>query len=107
MLRRENEKITLTKKDVECVLRELEFVLVSLERLNGYYGAGVAGDLLVDEEYCKAVTDFIDSERVTNRLARMRAIVSSKFDDTLGEDDMDDLERVLDKIDFWEKPRAR
>ncbi|MFJ3449405.1 hypothetical protein ACIPM0_14475 [Pseudomonas sichuanensis] len=103
-MRSENEEISLSRKDVDALLREVEFILVSLGRLNRHYESGSIADLADCEDYCAAITKFVDSERVTDRLAKMRMIISSRFDDTLGDDDMDDLERVLDKIEFWERP---
>jgi hypothetical protein len=53
------------------------------------------------EEYRKATTEFIDNENVTQRLAKIRTIISKNFDSTLGEDDMDDIERHVEGIEFW------
>ncbi len=105
MMRNTNETIFLSKKDVEYLLREVEFVLVSLVRLNNFYKEKLGQAFSIHDEYCEAVTEFIDAERVNDRLAKMRMVIASKFDDTLGDDDMDDLERVLDKIEFWERPK--
>ncbi|WP_110993316.1 hypothetical protein [Pseudomonas sichuanensis] len=103
-MRIENEEISLSRKDVDAILREIEFILVSLGRLNRHYESESVADLAECEDYYAAITKFFDCERVTDRLAKMRMIISSRFDDTLGDDDMDDLERVLDKIELWERP---
>jgi hypothetical protein len=78
-MRSENEEIFLSKKDVGAILRELEFILVSLGRLNRHYERELIADLAECEGYCAAVTKFVDAERVTDRLAKMRMIISSKF----------------------------
>jgi hypothetical protein len=57
------------------------------------------------EEYYRATTNFIDDEKITQRLAKIRRILSERFDTTLGVDDMDDLERRMQNINFW-KPRT-
>lgn len=41
---------------------------------------------------------------VTHRLAKVRAILSMKFDETLGDDDMGDIEREIENLKYWELP---
>lgn len=38
------------------------------------------------------------------RLAKVRGMLSEKFDNTLGNDDMDDIERAMDGLKYWSKP---
>jgi hypothetical protein len=52
-------------------------------------------------DYQRATTDFIDNEKITQKLAKVRRILSESFDNTLGKDDMDDIERHMKNIDFW------
>lgn len=54
--------------------------------------------------YFKETTEFIDNNNITHRLAKIRKIITEKFNDALGNDDMDDIEREMVKIKFWEKP---
>ena len=49
----------------------------------------------------RATTDFIDNQQVTQRLAQVRRILSEPFDHTLGEDDMDDIERHVQGLELW------
>ena len=90
-----NKQIVLNGKDALEVLADIEFILISLHKMGSYYA-----DKPV-EDYRKATTDFIDNEKVTQRLAKVRRIISKNFDSTLGDDDMDDIERHLEKIKFW------
>ena len=90
-----NKQIVLNGKDALEVLADIEFILISLHKMGSYYA-----DKPV-ENYRKATTDFIDNEKVTQRLAKVRKIISKNFDSTLGDDDMDDIERHLEKIKFW------
>ncbi|MGY1892523.1 MULTISPECIES: hypothetical protein [Pseudomonas] len=90
-----NKQIVLNGKDALEVLADIEFILISLHKMGSYYA-----DKPV-EDYRKATTDFIDNEKVTQRLAKVRKIISKNFDSTLGDDDMDDIERHLEKIKFW------
>lgn len=54
------------------------------------------------EEHQKATTDFIDNYAITKRLAKVRTIIPRHFDDSLGKDDMDDIERHFSDLKFWE-----
>jgi len=90
-----NKKIILTGEDALEALANIEFIMISLHKMGSYYN-----DKPV-EEYRKATTEFIDNENVTQRLAKIRTIISKNFDSTLGEDDMDDIERHVEGIEFW------
>lgn len=90
-----NKKIVLTGEEALEILADIEFILISLHKMGSYYS-----DKPV-EDYQKATTEFIDDEKVTQRLAKVRKIISSNFDSTLGEDDMDDIERHMEGIKFW------
>jgi hypothetical protein len=37
-------------------------------------------------------------------LNKVRSILCAGFDEGLGDDDMDDIERVVEKLKFWRKP---
>lgn len=91
----ENKSITLTGEDALEALATIEFILISLHKMGSYYS-----DKPI-EEYRKATTEFIDEGHVTQRLAKIRTLISKNFDSTLGEDDMDDIERHMEGIEFW------
>ena len=95
MMLEKNKQIVLNGKDALEVLADIEFILISLHKMGSYYA-----DKPV-EDYLKATTDFIDNEKVTQRLAKVRKVISKNFDSTLGDDDMDDIERHLEEIKFW------
>ncbi|AKS04964.1 hypothetical protein [Pseudomonas trivialis] len=94
---KQNREIALAGEEALDALKEIEFILISLHKMGSYY-AEKPGAL---EEYQKATTDFIDEFSVTQRLAKVRAIISKQFDDSLGDDDMDDIERHLSNLKFW------
>lgn len=93
-----NEEIKLTGDKTIEILKEINLILVSLHSMGSYY---INSDT---REYEKETTRFIDEWRVTNRLARIREILSRKFNNTLGDDDMDDIERELENLIYWERP---
>ena len=95
---KENEKIVLSGDEAIEILKEIEIILISLHDMGAYY---MNKDT---REYEKETTKFIDEWKVTHRLARIRAILSEKFNNTLGDDDMDDLERAMEKLKYWENP---
>ncbi|SFB38141.1 hypothetical protein [Clostridium frigidicarnis] len=95
---KENEKIVLSGDEAIEILKEIEIILISLHDMGSYY---MNKDT---REYEKETTRFIDEWKVTHRLARIRGRLSEKFDNTLGDDDMDDLERAMEKLKYWEKP---
>ena len=90
-------------EDAVSVLREIEIILISLHKIGSYYATvefdgGDAGG------YAAETCRFVDDWRVTERLATARAILSNAFDATLGEDDMDDLERAMESLPHWAGP---
>ncbi|AJA46867.1 hypothetical protein CPAST_c07670 [Clostridium pasteurianum DSM 525 = ATCC 6013] len=100
-----NEQITFSGDVLIKALREIELILISLHKMGSYYGImHEEGKDLDNREYEKETTRFIDEWRVTHRLAMLRSILSGKFDDTLGDDDMDDLERAMEDLKYWSAP---
>ena len=90
-----NKKILYNGEDIVNVL------LISLHDMGTYYAENI-GDKR--GEYEKETTAFIDNSLVCNRLAGIREKLSEKFDLSIGEDDMDDLERACSDIKYWCKP---
>lgn len=93
-----NKEIVLTGDEILEILKEINLIIISLHNMGSYY---MDKDT---EEYEKETTRFVDKWKVTSRLAKVRGVLSEKFDNTLGDDDMDDLERVMEGLKYWEKP---
>lgn len=100
-LRPTNRRIEIAGEDAMRVLREIELVLTSLHKIGSFYAVA---DESEKQNYDRETTRFIDEWRVTARLAEARAVLSRCFDSTLGEDDMDDLEREMESVDYWAGP---
>ncbi|WP_040842571.1 hypothetical protein [Treponema saccharophilum] len=97
-LRDENKKITYDGNEMVNILKEIEYILISLHQMGSYfYKKNVS-------QYEKETTQFIDNSIVCDRLAAIRCALSEKFDGILGADDMDDIERACQDIPYWEKP---
>lgn len=101
-----NERIIFSGTELIEALKEIELILISLHKMGSYYATQYHEGNLKKEKYDyeKETTQFIDQCKVTQRLAKVRQILSEKFDRTLGDDDMDDLERAMEGIVYWEKP---
>ena len=98
-----NKRIEIDGEDLVRVLREIESMLISLHKIGSYYAVA---DSVEKASYEKETTKFIDEWKVTTRLAEVRALLSSYFDLTLAEDDMDDLERAMQSVDYWSSPES-
>lgn len=91
------------------ILSEVEFILISLRNIARHYYTDASGEVSqkVRNAYCEETTQFIDKNNVTGRLSKVRGVISEKFSHELGlddMDDMDDIEREMEKIIYWEKP---
>jgi hypothetical protein len=90
-----NNAIKISGVELIEALKEIEIVLVSLHKIGSCF------DGLGEVEYQKETCRFIDEWNVTQRLAKVRHILSSQFDDELGDDDMDDIERAMVDLEYW------
>ncbi|HIA3423703.1 TPA: hypothetical protein ACWP5X_005314 [Escherichia coli] len=105
-MNKDNENIELTGEEALSILREIDYLLISLRDIaRYYYHTQDNGNMIENEiDYCKETTGFIDRNKITHRLAHIRMIITEKFNNELGDDDMDDIEREMEKIKYWEKP---
>lgn len=100
-----NRKIELSGKLASEALAEIEYILISLKNIARYYYDNVEDPTDIDPAaYAAETTRFIDENGITHRLSKVRSIISDGFDDQLGEDDMDDLERAFQYLQLWRKP---
>jgi hypothetical protein len=104
-VRKSNSKITLTGKGAIKALQEVEFMMVSLRNIEDYYFYKALDSPDQDPEECpREICRFIRQNNFIQRLCTIRRIISEKFDNTLGKDDMDDTERAMEHIKYWRKP---
>jgi hypothetical protein len=95
------EILNYDKGEILKVLRFINQILISLHRIGSSYND------INTELYNKQTTEFIDDWKVTQKLSEIRAILSDKFSDELGDDDMDELERVMKDIKYWSKDNPK
>jgi hypothetical protein len=100
-----NSKITLSGKKAIRALQEIEFMMISLRKIEDHYFYKEIDSPDQDPEECsRELTRFIRENNFIRKLCTVRSIISEKFDNTLGKDNMDDTERAMENIRVWEKP---
>lgn len=90
-----NKALTYNGLDVLNILKEIEYILCSLHDMGSYF---------IDKDrtlYEKETTEFIDKSLVHDRLANIRSVLSQQFDLSLGNDEMDDIERACENLPYW------
>lgn len=92
----EDEIVSYKKKDIIEVLRYLNLVVVSLDRIGSHYS-----DCKTIEEYHALSSNFIDEWKILPKLSKARRILDEAFSHKLGEDDMDELEREFQDLQYW------
>jgi hypothetical protein len=92
----EDEIVSYRKKDIIKVLTYLEMMVVSLDRIGSYYE-----DCETVEEYNALSSNFLDDWKVLPKLAKVRYILDEPFSSEVGNDDMDELEREFQDLEFW------
>ncbi len=100
-LREDNEKVTYDGMQMALILKELDFLVVSFDKIGSYYAEDIRTNR---EQYEKETMQFIDNSWVGPRLANIRAILTQKFNLQEGEDELDDIERICVQIPYWHKP---
>lgn len=94
---RKNAFVEIDRENLLSVLVDIEYILISLHKMGSFYGEKLPEKYI---EYCKETTSFIDDNKITRKLARMRTILSGDFE-TIGEDGLSDIERALEGITYW------
>jgi hypothetical protein len=90
-----DERVSYAREELLKVMRTLECVVVSLDRI----GSSTAAMSQPDQD--RILSEFVDQWDVSRRLAEARRILSESFSYELGEDDMDELEREMQDVSFW------
>ncbi len=88
------------------VLKEIEYLLISLNKNSRLLLQSCRRTTYRSNRgrIRTETTRFIDQNQITRRLAKVRRVVSEKFNNGRGDDDMSDLEREMELLRYWEKP---
>ena len=95
----DEEKVTYKREDIINILRDLNMIVVSLDRIGAEYS--IHPDRKSDEELNTLLADFIFEWNVPKKIANARKILDEAFSRELGEDDMDELEREFQDLQYW------
>ena len=87
------KNIVYPRKQVLEVLRTLEELVVSLDRLGSAE--------MTKQKRDSAVANFVQRHRIFRKVARARRILSEPFSTAVDVDGMDELEREMQNIHFW------
>ncbi|WP_225915645.1 hypothetical protein [Pseudomonas urmiensis] len=89
---RKNKTLTLSFEEAITLLSELETLLISLANIGRHYHHETTPlNEQANIQYALETTRFIDEYNITNTLAQMRKMISEKFDNSIGTDDMGTL----------------
>lgn len=91
-----NSKIKLSEEEALKIIVDLDQIVVSLDKIKSHF----AEDNNF-QKHDKTLSDYIINEKVNQTLAQIRGLISSKFSLSVGEDDMDDLERACSTNRYW------
>jgi len=89
------KKLCYERSKIIAALRDLNMIVVSLDRI------GSCAEDLEEDEYHRVTSEFIDDWEVCRKLANLRMILSEPFSTELGPDNMDELEREMQDVQYW------
>jgi hypothetical protein len=95
MVRSALATVTYSQQEILRVLRDLEMMIVSLDRIGAATGEGDP------EESARITTDFLDQWQVFKRLAEARQVLSEPFADDIDADGTEALEQALEDVPCW------
>lgn len=96
MLNANNQTICFDGQELIEVFKEIDFILISLAEMGRNYEC-----YKNHHAYETDTTRFIDECQITQKLANIRGMMANNFDNTLGDDGMDDLERAVENTQYW------
>ncbi|KUY29941.1 DUF4303 domain-containing protein [Elizabethkingia ursingii] len=91
-----NNKIRLSEEEALKIIIDLDQIVVSLDKIKSHFAEDC--DF---QKHDKILSDYIINEKVNQTLAQIRGLLSSKFSLSVGEDNMDDLERACSTNRYW------
>jgi hypothetical protein len=98
-MRRHKNQIAYPQKKIIAVLRTLNEFVVSLDQISS------ASYDVTKEEHGVLLADFIQRHKIFQKMAQARKILSAHFSTKLGADEMDELEREMEGVLYWNDRR--
>ena len=104
----EGETVTYKRKDIINILRDLDLMVVSIDRI-GSAEAELREKGKPENEGIALLSDFFQDWDVSRKLASARAILDEAFSREAGDDDMDELQREFQDLQYWSvsKPKPQ
>jgi hypothetical protein len=100
-MRASKSKISYPRKQIIQVLRTLNELVVSLDRI------GSASYDMSKAQNDAALTDFVRRHKIFRKTAEARQILSTPFSSAVGADGMDELEREMQRVRYWKVSKKR
>lgn len=94
--------VSYSKEDIVDLLRDLNLLVVSTDRIGSAWS-----DRTSDEEYNAMFVQFFVDFGFFRKLADARTTLSSAFSTETGEDGMDELERLMRDLKYWQEPFSK
>lgn len=90
--------VKFSKSELVEVLRDMDMIVVSLERIQSNYAEGDR------DTYDRVMNEFMRQWDVTRRLGKVRNTLSQHFSRQRDEHDMDELTREMVDVSYWSGP---
>ena len=95
MKRTPKSRVSYSRKEMIQVLRTINELVVSLDHVSS------ASYDMTKAQNDAALSDFIWRHKILRKAAVARRILSAPFPTKLGPDDMDELERAMQRVRYW------
>jgi len=89
------EKVEFKKEDIINVIKHINELVVSLDRIDS------AHQDTSKEEWNNIIVEYFLKSNSLKALSTCRTILSKPFSRELGADDMDELERAMEDVEYW------
>jgi hypothetical protein len=100
-----NKQIVVSGDSVLEILKDVEFIMISLKNIARHYYDNVENEEDIDPvAYALETTKFIDENHIVHRLAKMRSILSERFDRELNDEELAEVELMMESLVVWRKP---
>lgn len=101
-----NKQIVVPGDSVLQILKDVEFIMISLKNIARHYYDNVENEEDIDPvAYALATTKFIDENYIVHRLAKMRRTLSEPFDCEINDEELAGVELMMESLEIWRKPK--
>ena len=87
--------VFLTKTELLEILKELNVIVVSLDRIGSYHSE------ISEQESNKIISDFINNWDVFRKLANIRRILDAKLNEHINTVTREKLDEEFEALEYW------